>query len=307
METRFLQTFIVVAETSSLAETARKLNITPSAVIQRIRVLEGEIGRKLIHRSGHSMRPTAAGAAILPEAVRMVRAARDISAIAGGSIEAGGLTVGASNSAIIGLLPDILVALKRNRPKIDVHIVRGQSADLYPKVIADQIDIAIMVKPHFKIPKTLNWALLREEPLVVVVPARMRARDPLAILATEPFIRQDRNNWGGRIADRYLRKMKIRPHEQYELDSLDAIGMMVDRGIGVALVPEWPAPRLEGLAIRKISLPNAPSRQFGLLWPRTSPREWLIRAFVNEAINAVVSQKSRTPDDGDSRRRRPRE
>jgi DNA-binding transcriptional LysR family regulator len=119
METRFLQTFVVVVETSSLAEAARKLNITPSAVVQRIRALESEIGCKLIHRSGHSMRPTAVGAAILAEATRIVKAVRDLNAIAGGDLEVGGLTVGVFNTAMTGMLPDVLSVLKRNRPRIE--------------------------------------------------------------------------------------------------------------------------------------------------------------------------------------------
>lgn len=293
METRFLQTFVVVAETSSLAETARKLNITPSAVVQRVRALETEIGCKLIHRSGHSMRPTAAGAAILSEAARIVKAARDLNAIAGGGLEIGGLTVGVFNSAMTGILPDVLSVLKCNRPGIDVYIVRGQSADLYRKVALGELDLAIVIKPHFQLPKTLDWHLLREEPLVMLVPEHINTKDTRAILSKQPFIRQDRNHWGGRVVDRYLRKMKIRPNEQYELDSLDAIAVMVDRGLGVSIVPDWPPPWPEGLRIRKILIPNAPRRQIGLLSQRNSPREWLMRAFINEATAALAARKPR--------------
>jgi DNA-binding transcriptional LysR family regulator len=75
METRFLHTFLVVVETCSLAETARRLNITPSAVVQRIKALEDEIGSPLIVRSGHSMRATAAGAGNVPADVELGGAA----------------------------------------------------------------------------------------------------------------------------------------------------------------------------------------------------------------------------------------
>lgn len=292
METRFLQTFVVVAETSSLAETARKLNITPSAVVQRVRALESEIGCKLIHRSGHAMRPTAAGAAILAEAARIVKAARDLNAMAGGDLEVGGLTVGVFNSAMTGILPDVLSALKRNRPRIDVYIVRGQSADLYRRMVVGELDVAIVVKPHLKLPKTLDWRLLREEPLVLLVPEHMSGRDTRVILSKQPFIRQDRNHWGGRVIDRYLRKMKIQPNEQYELDSLDAIAVMVDRGLGVSIVPDWSGPWPAGLKIKKLPISNAPSRQIGLLSQRSSPREWLIRAFIDEATQALTGRKS---------------
>ena len=306
METRFLQTFVVVVETSSLAETARKLNITASAVVQRVRALESEIGCKLIHRSGHSMRPTAAGAAILTEAARIVKAARDLNAIAGGDLEVGGLTVGVFNTAMTGILPDILSGLRRNRPRIDVYIVRGQSADLYRRLVLGELDLAIVVKPHFKLPKTVDWRLLREEPLVMLVPEHMGTKDPRAILSKQPFIRQDRNHWGGRVVDRYLRKMKLRPNEQYELDSLEAIAVMVDRGLGVSILPDWPPPWPEGLKIKKIVIPNSPRRQIGLLWQRSSPREWLIRAFIDEATVALGGQKAAPSSDREISSRRAR-
>ena len=66
----------------------------------------------------------------------------------------------------------------------------------------------------------------------------MRARDPHAILEHEPFIRLDRHVYAGRLIDRYLRKAGIRPKELFELDGLEAIAVMVDRGLGVSLLPD---------------------------------------------------------------------
>jgi hypothetical protein len=63
-----------------------------------------------------------------------VKAARDLNPIAGGDLEVGGLTVGVFNTTMPGMLPDVLSALKRNRPRIDVYIVprRPSDASLHP-------------------------------------------------------------------------------------------------------------------------------------------------------------------------------
>ena len=45
MDTRFLDSFVTVVDGGSIAEAARRLNLTPAAVAQRIRALESEIGR----------------------------------------------------------------------------------------------------------------------------------------------------------------------------------------------------------------------------------------------------------------------
>jgi molybdenum-dependent DNA-binding transcriptional regulator ModE len=51
METRFLDSFVTIAECGSMAEAARRLNVTPTALAQRVRVLEDELDVKLIERA----------------------------------------------------------------------------------------------------------------------------------------------------------------------------------------------------------------------------------------------------------------
>ena len=52
MDTQFLESFVMVVEHGSVAEAARRLNLTAAAVTQRIRALEREIGTALVSRSG---------------------------------------------------------------------------------------------------------------------------------------------------------------------------------------------------------------------------------------------------------------
>ncbi|MGY5775198.1 LysR substrate-binding domain-containing protein [Rhizobium sp. LEGMi135b] len=284
MDTRFLQTVLMVIDCGSIAEAARRLNLTPSAVVQRIKALEDEVGQQLVQRSGHSMQPTAAGAAIVPQARRILEAEGDLKAVATADQEIGLLRVGAINSALTGLVPDIMVALRKNRPGIELYLLPGMSNDLYTRVAEGSLDAAFMVEPHFALPKTVNWQPLRDEPIMLIAPHALTETDHVKILQTEPFIRYDRNHWGGRIVDLYLRRLKLQPRETSELDSLEAITVLVGRGLGVALVPDWLPPWPERTAIRRIAMPKAPTRTIGLLSYRNSTREPLIRAFSAEAI-----------------------
>ena len=99
-----------------------------------------------------------------------------------------------------------------------------------------------MLQAPYPLPKTCDWQLLREEPLIVLAPHHMGHRDAHDLLANEPLIRYDRNQWGGRQADEYLRKVGIVPRERFEVNALNAIAVMVDRGLGVSLVPDWARP-----------------------------------------------------------------
>lgn len=284
MDTQFLESFVMVVEHGSVAEAARRLNLTAAAVTQRIRTLEREIGAVLVSRSGRTVRATEAGSAILPEAQSLLRGVRDLRALANRRDTAGELGLGAISSALTGILPPILSGLARHYPLMTLHIHPGTSVELYRKVTEGELDAAVIVEPQFALPKTCGWTTWREEPLVVLAPRALEEGDPHRLLATEPFIRYDRQQWGGRLADSYLQAAGISPHDRYELDSLDAIAVLVDRRLGVSLVPDWAPPWPEGLALRKIGLPgSSQKRRIGVLWRRASACIRLVEALDVEA------------------------
>src|SRR5215468_1568774 len=294
MDTRFLESFVAVVEQGSLAEAARRLNLTPAAVAQRIRALESEIGARLLFRSGRTVRPTQSGAAILVHARNFLGRIRDLKSIAANDTPSGELRLGAVQTAKAGLLPDILSGMAKKYPQVEIHIVGDMPAPLYAKVLSGELDAAIIVKPPFPIPKTCDWRVLRKEPLIVLTPASASIRDPNVALTSEPFIRLDRTGWAGRLVDGYLRHARIRPKERFELDGLEAIAIMVDRGLGVSLVPDWSPPWPEGLSLRKLLVPdNSFARRIGLIWTRASLRVRLIQAFLKIA-GEVASQQQRS-------------
>jgi DNA-binding transcriptional LysR family regulator len=191
------------------------------------------------------------------------------------------------------LLPDILKLMTAAHPQIKIYIVRDSPVALHRKVVNGDLDAAVTSEPSFSIPKTCGWEVLREEPFVVLTPAAMPGRDPHAILMKEPFIRLDRSVYAGQLIDAYLRKAGIHPKELFELDGLEAIAVMVDRGLGVTLLPDWAPPWPEGLSLRKLSLPNRSFvRRTGLLWNRASVRSRLILALLDQARLALAPAKA---------------
>jgi DNA-binding transcriptional LysR family regulator len=291
MDSRFLESFVMVADHGSFAGAARRLHVTPAAVAQRVHALEAEMGARLVSRAGRAVRPTPAGTAILDRARTFLGDVRDLKSIATSDRPAGELRLGATPTSLTGLLPDMLALLTKRYPQIDVFMESGVSVGLYDRVLDGELDAAVIAQPPFAIPKTCDWRLLREEPLILLAPASSRARDPHALLRSQPLIRQSRNTWIGRLVDGYLRHAGIRPRDRFDLDNLDAIAVMVDRGLGVALVHDWAAPWPAGLALRKLRLPKNPfSRRMGLLWSRTSVRLRLVEALLDVAGEVLGPQ-----------------
>jgi DNA-binding transcriptional LysR family regulator len=294
VETQFLNTFITVADHGSMAAAARLLNITPAAVAQQIRTLEREIGATLIARVGRTVSVTEEGSRILQRSRDVLRNVADLRSVANESGVSGELRLGACPTALAGMLPDVLARMVETFPRINVFIKPGYSVDLYNDVEKGDLDAAVVLQAPFPLPKTCEWQLLREEPLIVLAPRALAGRDPHELLATEPLIRYDRNQWGGRQADDYLRANGIVPRERFELNALNAIAVMVDRGLGVSLVPDWAKPWPEGLDLVRMPLPNASEpRRIGIVWSRSSVRVRLVTVLLQESRKAMAAMQSR--------------
>nr|WP_267473020.1 LysR family transcriptional regulator [Stenotrophomonas rhizophila] len=284
-----MSTFVTVVERGSMAAAARSLHITPAAVAQQIRTLERELGAPLIARAGRTVSVTEDGARILQRARDLLRQVADLRSVANENGIAGELRLGACPTALAGLLPDILSRMVATFPQINVFIKPGYSADLYRAVEAGDLDAAMVLQAPFALPKTCQWQQLREEPLVVLAPAHLGSRDPHELLREQPLIRYDRHEWGGRLADDYLRQAGIVPRERFELNALNAIAVMVDRGLGVSLVPDWAKPWPEGLNVVRIPLPQCSEpRRIGLVWSRSSVRIRLVNVLLEEARVALT-------------------
>ena len=291
MDTQFLATFVMVVDRGSMAAAARLLNITPAAVAQQIRTLERELGAPLIARAGRTVTVTEAGTRILLRARELLRDAADLRTVANDNATAGELRLGAGTNALTGILPDILARMVARFPQINVFIKPGYSPDLYRSVENGDLDAAIVLEAPFTLPKSCDWQLLREEPLVVLAPQSMAGRDPHELLASQPFIRYDRSQWGGHQVDQYLHLVGIKPRERFELNALNAIAVMVDRGLGVSLVPDWARPWPEGLRVARIALPIPfEPRRVGVLWTRSTIRIRLVKAFLQEAQPLLVKR-----------------
>ncbi|MEM5338074.1 LysR family transcriptional regulator [Paraburkholderia azotifigens] len=294
MDTAFLANLLLVVDTGSMAEAARRVGVTPAAIAQQMSALERELGVALFVRSGRTVTPTEAGHRIIERARGLVADFADLKAHALEGEASGELRIGTITTALLSLLPDVLANFARGFPRAKVLIRAGTSMELYDTLHRGDLDVAICLHPSFALPKAYDWHLLREEPLVVLAPARFAQEDPHELLRREPFIRYDRTLGGGKQADQYLRSARIVPRELFELNALMAIAMMVDRGLGVSLVPDIVSPMTSALSIARIALPlPIEPRRFGMVWQRASPRSRLIQGLLQCADDAVMASVAR--------------
>ena len=288
MDTRFIESFVAVVEKGSIAEAARRLNISPAGIAQQLRTLEREIGKPLVVRTGRRVVPTEVGIAILDRARTLLRQVRELKAITTDDGITGELRLGAPPTVLAGLLPKILANFTAKYPQVKVYLLSNESMDLYHIVLRGDLDAAFLVEPRFVIPKTCTWTTLRRDRLVVLTPASMPPDNPHRILMGSPFIRYDRSTWGGQVVDHYLRHAGLRPREHLELSAINAIAALVAEGLGVSLVPDWSSPWVIEHCVRKLPLDDSDHAvRVGLLTANMSPNSRLTRLLRTEALAAL--------------------
>ncbi|RTZ44397.1 LysR family transcriptional regulator [Candidimonas sp. SYP-B2681] len=285
MNTKLLTTLLAVHRYGSMAEAARRLNVTHGAVAQQIRALEAELNISLVRRAGKAVHLTQAAHRILDASEKILGDISALPALANTNELRGELNLGSGNTVLAGKIPDILEVLAARYPEIRVSIMSGQSSEFHTQVERGALDAAIALEPSFTPSKTMGWHLLSEEPFVMIASRRHEGTDPHLLLEREPFIRYHRESWAGQQIDSYLRQNNIALRERFELASTEAITRLVDKNLGVAIVSsvweQWRA------STDVISMPlKAPCkpRRFGLIWLRSSPRLQLIEAFLDAAI-----------------------
>ncbi|QKF52870.1 LysR family transcriptional regulator [Pseudomonas graminis] len=234
---RELKTFVCVARRGTFAAAGREVGLTQSAVSAQIKNLEDTLGVALFDRTGRAATLNAAGQRAVALADEILQLFGRMGSPDSANDFRGALRIGAISTAQTGILPQALVLLRSKAPFIEASLVPGVSLNLLSQVDAGELDLAIMIKPPFSLPKELHAEVIAKEPFVLIMPANIQGDDPRQILSDNPFIRYDQRSFGGRRVTQFLRERKLEVQQTLELDELDAIVKMVRAGLGVSLVP----------------------------------------------------------------------
>jgi len=281
---RELKTFIAVARYGTFAATGMHIGLTQSAISAQIRNLENALGQQLFDRTGRQAILNAAGERALPMAREMLDMFNRMATAESASECSGELKIGAIASVQTGLLPAALLRLRHAAPRVEPKLVPGVSLNLLSQVDAGELDVAILIRPPFALPKELHTQVLRQEPFVLIVPQHLQGNDPLQLLRDNPLVRYDRTSFGGRLVSRFLREQRLEVNVALELDELDGIVKMVECGLGVSLVPLAGLWTEHGARVRVIELGELTFNRELILLLRHSQRNLPMQRLFSECL-----------------------
>jgi DNA-binding transcriptional LysR family regulator len=257
---RRLGYFVAVAEELSFTRAAERLHMAQPPLSQQIALLEKELGATLFDRSRRTIRLTAAGAALLPEARRLLadldETTRMVRRVAEGAI--GRLTVGFVPSAINGALPGLLRTFRTDHPAVELTL-REMAPDALLRAVHDRrLDLAMLYLPIGE--PDLAVHPLAAEDLLLALPDDHPAADAetvaLADVAGQPFVLPEQHDVPGLHAavTALFADAGITPLvAQRGVWLMQTVLGLVAAGIGLAVVPSSvSALRRTGVTLRPI-------------------------------------------------------
>jgi len=237
-----LRYFLAVAETRHFTQAADNLGVAQPTLSKQIHTLEASLGAPLFERIRGAVSLTAAGAALLPLAQRMVAdadAARSaVSDIVG--LRRGEVRLGATPSLCSSLVPEVLRTFRSAHPEIQLYVIEGSSQDLIENLHAHTLDLALIVQPSEA--DFLQARPILQESLVVASmldgpPPTVFPQIALAELEHTPLV-MFRAGYDIRgVTLEACRMAGFTPKFAVEGGEMDAVLAFVEAGLGVALVP----------------------------------------------------------------------
>jgi DNA-binding transcriptional LysR family regulator len=243
-----LRLFIHVAESGSLTQGARRANLALPSASLRIRGMETALGAALLTRhSRKGVTLTAAGQALLDHArivfgqIETMRG--ELGAYAGGLK---GTVRLLSNSAATGeYLPEALAAFLAANPTVDIELEEQSSAAIVQAVAGRRAEIGIVADGVDL--SGLQTFPVRIDRLVLVVarrhPLARRRQLGFAEILDEAFVGLGRDSALQDHISRHAAHLGKRLALRVRVSNFESICRMVERGVGIAIIPEAAARR----------------------------------------------------------------
>ncbi|NWA61358.1 LysR family transcriptional regulator [Pantoea sp. B9002] len=244
MDINQLRCFVAVGKELHFGRAAQKMEMMPASLSRFIRLLEEDLGVRLLNRSTRNVSLTAEGALFFDDASKLID---QFDALAkrfkvGLKDERRTLRIGAIDSAARGLVPALLNLFVPLHPHSDIHIIEDKTINLIPKLKSGWLDMIFIREPQ-SIDASLAVRFITRESCVLAVPIQHalaeRERVAVADFQHEAMIIPDRRTrpHSHDLTMSLFKLAGFTPHIAQFAEEKQTILSLVAAGLGLAVVP----------------------------------------------------------------------
>jgi DNA-binding transcriptional LysR family regulator len=234
-----LETFLEVARLSSFSRAAEKRFRTQPAISSQIRLLEEEVGAKLLDRSGGRVSITASGKLFQKYAEDTLEARKAVLlAIAETErVPRGEIIVGANEGTCLHILPEVFAEFKKLYPDVAVNIKRADYSGILESIVDNSVDFGVISLPVND--ARLTVVLIHRDELVIIAPphhalAKLKTAS-IAEVAKFPLVMPKAGHTRDGL-DGLFHERKLKPRYAMELDSSELLKRFVAADVGVGFI-----------------------------------------------------------------------
>lgn len=242
-----LRAFLAVVEHGGFSRAAAALGVTQPTVSSLVAGLERRLGTELVARSRAGTTATAAGAALIPHAERLLAVAEEAVRAVDAATSQGRrrLAVAGGEALVTNLLPPALAELRGRLPRLTVTLRTAEPGRALAELRSGEVGCVVMSTAAA--PDDVTVTPIAEDRLVLVASAdgpSAVAPVPLAeALADATLVVREAGRADRAEIDALLRATGVEPAERMVVAGLEAAVRAVEAGLGVAMLP--------GVAVRR--------------------------------------------------------
>jgi DNA-binding transcriptional LysR family regulator len=259
---RQLHGFKAVADLGTFTAAAQRLKVAQPALSLNIRDLESELGAKLFDRTTRRVELTAAGREFLQsvdklivDLERAVQNARDLA-----DRKRGRLVVAAPPLLAALIVPGAVADYRKRFPAIEVSVIDAQTNIIVDKVRSGEADCGIGTFAEAE--EGIRREILFEDALMAWCPAQSQCARSSRLawkdLPAGQLIAMTRDSRIRFLVDQAYQSIGQTVRPAYEVSHMTTAIMMVEAGLGVAVLPAyvWGFARIFNVVSKVLSEPE---------------------------------------------------
>lgn len=294
MELRQLEYFMIICEELHFSRAAEKIMVSQPNLSQQIKLLESELGVPLFNRIGKRITITEAGNLLFEQCEHIfshLNQARE-SILELKQIKGGSLTIGILPGDADLMFNSLLLDFHNTYPNVSLSLV--ETIKVAEQVIEGIIDIGVTTSSNpderiVQIPlfhEEFSLAVAKETPLAKKRSIQLKDLQEMKTVMFPP------DHQCRKLIENHCKELGFRMEPKMETTTLSSLLTMVEKGIGVTVLPRLLLENLHDKNIQTIKITKpTPSQDICLIYRIDKYLGFAARTFIQAVKDYIQAAK----------------